>query len=220
VAESAGDIIAVTDADCVVDSTWVKRVLDAHRSTRHPIIGGAVENGNPESRVGWASYFCEFTAWTPHAPAGEMVEIPTTCLTMKRWLFEAYGPFLEGTYCSDTAFSWQVGRHGYSPLFLPSRGCPTSTTRLTSLPAASLHGKCFARVRMAERQISGLRRLAIVLLSPLLPVLLFARIVRRLSSAGEPGAVVLVSPRCSAAWARGLRELVGRPPPAHATHEG
>jgi len=180
VSKARGDIIAFTDADCFVDPAWATSVLEAHGERQQPVIGGAVENGNPESYVGWAYYFTEFSSWMPEATPCEMPDIPTTCLTMKRWVFERYGPFLEKTYCSDTAFNWTIARHGYRPLFLPSlRVWHINVTRLTEfLGRKVFHGSCFARVRVAEQRFSGSRRLAYIALSPLLPGLLFWRVLR------------------------------------------
>jgi GT2 family glycosyltransferase len=186
VTRARGSILAFTDADCVVTRSWVTQIADAHDRSQHAIIGGAVDNGNPESYVGWASYFLEFTSWMPHRPSGEMVEIPTTCLTMKRWLFDTYGPFIEGTYCSDTAFNWKARRNGYSPFFCPAISVAhINTTGLGRfLARKAFHGKSFARVRTFEQRFSVMQRAVYVLLMPVLPLLLFARIAQRAPHSG------------------------------------
>jgi glycosyltransferase involved in cell wall biosynthesis len=187
VALSRGDVVAFTDSDCVVEPGWARLVLDAHARFERPVIGGAVENGNPESAVGWAYYFAEFSAWMPCGEVREMRDIPTTCLTLKRWVFDRYGPFLEGTYCSDSAFNWKVARNGLAPLFLPSlRVGHVNPTGLRELVRRKLfHGACFARVRVAEEGFSDARRLAHALTTPVLPILLFARTLRRVRRQGR-----------------------------------
>jgi hypothetical protein len=109
-----------------------------------------------------------------------MLEIPTTCLTMKRWVFEKYGPFLERTFSSDSAFGWTVSKHGCHPLFLPT--IRVSHINITSLTVLLGHrvrrGACFARVRVAEQKFSWLRRIAYVPLTPVLPAILFGRVLR------------------------------------------
>lgn len=213
VSNARGAVIAFTDADCFVEPTWVARVLEAHRERRDPVIGGAVENGNPESYVGWAYYFFEFSTWMPRASACAMIDIPTTCLTVKRWVLDKVGPFLEGTYCSDTVFNWRAARLGYRPLFLPSlRVSHVNPTGMGDfLRRKTFHGKCFARVRVAEQRLPAWRRLTYALAAPLLPVLLFARIVRSVArSDGQLARFVLVSPLvllAAIAWSSG--ELVG-----------
>ena len=106
-----GDIIAFLDADCTVESNWVDEVLKAHHSP-YLVIGGVVDNGSPKSLVGWAYYFCEFNLWMPQSLKCERREVAGCCLSMKRGAFERYGPFLEGTYCSDTAFQRKMERGG------------------------------------------------------------------------------------------------------------
>jgi glycosyltransferase involved in cell wall biosynthesis len=220
VRHARGAILAFTDADCVVTPGWVAQIADVHRRSQHPIIGGAVENGNPDSYVGWASYFLEFTSWMPHRPSGEVVEIPTTCLTMKRWLFDTYGPFIEGTYCSDTAFNWKVGRNGYSPFFCPAISVAhINTTDLGRfLARKAFHGKSFARVRTTEQRFSVFRRAVYVLLMPVLPLVLFARIARRAPHSGARAVrFALASPVvfCGlVAWSWG--EMLGYLSPADA----
>jgi GT2 family glycosyltransferase len=152
----------------------------AHRDP-YPLIGGAVCNANPESVVSWAAYFCEFSIWLPAGRPRTMVDIPTCCLSMKRWLFEKCGPFLEASYCSDTVFNWRAGATGFPPRFLPSvrvshiniDQCPRFIRKMR------MHGGTFGRVRVAARALSRLQAGLLALGAPLLPLLLYTRILRR-----------------------------------------
>jgi Glycosyl transferase family 2 len=56
--QARGEVVAITEDHCVPHPDWVPRILDAHR--RYPdaaVIGGAVENGTPDSLTDWASFF-------------------------------------------------------------------------------------------------------------------------------------------------------------------
>lgn len=185
VSKARGEILAFTDADCIVDRNWASEISKAHQN-QYPLIGGVIDNGNPESYVGWAYYFCEFSQWMPESPAGQMVEIPTGCLSLKRWAFDKYGPFWEGIYCSDTVFNWRAGKDGHRPLFVPS--IKVSHINMTSLRGflkrKVFHGRYFAMVRIKERSFSTLQRIAFVMISPLLPFLLFYRTTRRVFKNG------------------------------------
>jgi len=174
-----GEILAFTDADCVPDASWVREILDAH-SRPDPVIGGTIDNANPESYVGWAYFFCELNQWMPGTPAGPMPDIPTGNLSVKRWAFEKYGPFLEGTYSSDTAFNWRIATDGHRPYFMPAiRVAHVNVTDLVDyLRRKVFHGRCFAAVRVAERRFSPIKRLAFVPLSLALPLLLSCRAIR------------------------------------------
>ena len=126
--EARGAILAFVDADCIPAEDWIEAIRHAHQDTA-PVIGGVVANANPESIVGRAYYFAEFNRWLPDSPPGRVDEVPGCCWSMKRPAFERYGPFLEGTYCSDTAFQWRMavgGERSYLILRSPSR---TSTRR-------------------------------------------------------------------------------------------
>jgi hypothetical protein len=109
-----------------------------------------------------------------------MVDIPTGNLSVKRWAFDKYGPFLEGTYSSDTAFNWKIAGDGHTPYFVPAMrvGHLNVTDLGDYLRRKVFHGRCFAGVRVAERRFSLVRRLAYVPLSLGLPLLLSYRAIR------------------------------------------
>jgi hypothetical protein len=43
--------------------------VEAHMNPS-PLIGGAIDNGNPDSYVGWGQYFSEFSRWMPRTVSG------------------------------------------------------------------------------------------------------------------------------------------------------
>ena len=186
IARARADLLAFTDADCIADRRWLETILVAHRDRPDPVIGGAIENGNPESQVGWAAYLLEFSQWVPSRARGRMPEIPTACLSLKRWAFDRYGPFLEGTYSSDTAFQWRVARDGHEPLFDPAiRVAHVNLDRMGELARRKLrHGRDFARLRARAAKFSAGRRATFAALAPALPALLWYRIARRVG--GDP----------------------------------
>jgi GT2 family glycosyltransferase len=169
VASARADIIAFIDADCVAADNWVDEILDAHELP-DPAVGGTIANGNPESRVGWAAYFCEFSAWMPGTPASRLVDVAGANMSYKRSLFAELGPLIDGTYCSDTEFHWRLSRTGRSIRFVPD-------ILISHRNIADLwrfvrheyeHGRSFARVRVASHGFSPLRRAIYAVLFPLL----------------------------------------------------
>jgi len=183
IAQAQGEILAFIDADCVAAPDWAEQIVAAHEGG-DPVIGGIIEIANPESRVSWAQYFCEFSRWMAGTPGGETSEIPAVCLSLKRWVFDKYGPFLEGVLCADTAFNWRLVEGGIRRLIVPSiRVSHVNIDRLGLLVRKQIiHGGFFARVRAAERGFSLPRRLIYAAGSPALPLLLTYRIVRRVLS--------------------------------------
>ncbi len=176
VERARAQIVAFTDADCIVDPRWIDELVEAHRGDVLA-VGGSIDNANPESLVGWANYFCEFAAWMPAGRPRPLQEIPTACLSIKREAWESFGPFLGGTLCSDSAFCWRLARTGGRPLFLPTmRIAHQNVTRLRPYLARKWrHGRAFARVRATEHGFGRLRCLASVLATPVVPFLLFFR---------------------------------------------
>jgi glycosyltransferase involved in cell wall biosynthesis len=165
-----GKIVAFTDADCTVDSHWVENVVKAHEAP-DLAIGGAIANADPESYVGWAAYFCEFSRWMPGARPAWLGDMAGANVSYKRDIFDRYGRFLEGTYCSDTEFHWRISQDGHRLRFVPSilvaHRCIGDIKPF--LRHEYEHGRSFGRVRVRGRHFSRGRRVAYVLGAPLLP---------------------------------------------------
>ena len=180
-----GGILAFTDADCTIDSNFISEIYEAHKA-ESPVIGGVIANGNPESYIGWAHYFAEFSQWMPQREACVMGEIPTCCLSMKRWAFEKYGPFLEGIYCSDTAFHWRIREGGHTPWLRPTL-C-VAHTNINSfgrlMHKQIFHGRSFACLRMNYQTFTRAHRVVYILFAPLLPIVLFMRTLGRVLRKG------------------------------------
>jgi GT2 family glycosyltransferase len=172
-----GEIIAFIDADCRADQNWVNQILKAHQSS-HLAIGGAIANANPQSVVGWASYFCEFSQWMPGFRPRHMADIAGANMSYKRRVFEEYGLFIEGTYSSDTEFHWRLKRNGHVLQFVPSMVVfHHNIDQFRSfLPHEFEHGRSFARVRVKSQDFSELKRLFYGTFSFLIPGWLFLKI--------------------------------------------
>ncbi len=176
IAEANGQILAFTDADCVAGPGWIEAIVQAHQSTES-VIGGIVENANPENPVGWGYYFTEFNHWSPGASKGHVTEIPTCCLSMKREAYERWGPFRTEGYCSDSLFHWLRAKDGELPYLDPDiRVAHINPGGLFHmLEHEAFHGKYFAQVRTRYQSLTKGRLLLNLMTAPLLPFLLFAR---------------------------------------------
>jgi glycosyltransferase involved in cell wall biosynthesis len=174
-----GEIIAFIDADCRADQNWANQILQAHQSS-HLAIGGAIANANPQSAIGWASYFCEFSQWMPGFPSRNMADIAGANMSYKKRAFEEYGLFIAGTYSSDTEFHWRLEKNGLVLQFLPSiLVFHHNIDRLRRFLRHEFeHGRSFARVRMKSRCFSKFRRWIYATFSFLMPPWLFFKIGR------------------------------------------
>lgn len=179
--KASGQIFAFTDSDCIVDSNWIEKIIEAHKNPS-PLIGGIIDNGNPESYVGWGHYFSEFSQWMPQATSGYMGDVPGGCLSIKRWAFEKYGPFPEGIYSEDTLFNWKLSERLVKPLFIPGIKVRhiNQTNFFKLFKKQSIHGKYFAMVRISAKNLSVFCRSVYAIFSPLLPFILYYRICKRI----------------------------------------
>jgi GT2 family glycosyltransferase len=186
IAEAHAGVLAFTDADCVPAPDWIDAIRRAH-ATSETVVGGVVANANPNSYIGRGYYFTEFHHWLPEARPGPVDDIAGCCWSMKRSAFARFGPFLEGTYSSDTAFHWRMAAAGLRPYLDPAIRVAHHNPIDWNVTVSheSFHGRCFARVRIAERGFSRRRSLLHAATSPALPVLLFARALRNVSTSAR-----------------------------------
>lgn len=149
IAHARADIVAFLDADCTAPPDWVSEIIKAHKAG-DIATGGSIANGNPQNYVGWAAYFTEFSQWTPGTPGGWMGDIAGANMSYKKDIFTETGPFIKGTYSSDTEFHWRLKDRGVRIRFVPS--IKVFHKNITSLPVflkhEFQHGRFFAKVRL------------------------------------------------------------------------
>src|SRR4030042_1375942 len=174
---SKGRIIAFIDADCHAEGNWIEMIAEAHESL-YPVCGGAIANANPDSYVGVAAYFTEFSRWMPGSPHKWLDDMPAANLTYKREVFDKYGNYREGTYCSDTDFHWRIGKEISCLRFEPSLlVAHYNIDKLRPfLSHEFYHGRDFGRVRIQGQNFSRWKRTVYVICAPLIPIRVFLKI--------------------------------------------
>ena len=184
---SSAPLIAFLDADCEAAPDFIDQVIAAHGRCETPSIGGAVDNANPESAAGWAYWFTEFASWAPGLAPGEIDDVPGCSMSIKRSGFERFGPFLEGSYCSDSAFHWAMARVGLRPRFEPAiRVAHINPTDFSHIAGhAASHGGQFGRVRLEQTRPTPGRLWAWRLGGPVIPLLLLRRTIGHVWSSGQ-----------------------------------
>jgi len=181
IAASSAPVIAFMDADCTVDPGWAANLLAVHRAG-HRVVASAIDNGARDSLLSWTYYLCEFSHWLPGGPARPISEAAGCCLSLDRSVFERHGPFLTGTYSSDTAFHWKLQAVGQSAHFVPDIRVHhhASGSLVAMLRHVCDHRRCFARVKCRAKHLTPAERLLALLLEPATPGLLMAAVLLRL----------------------------------------
>ncbi|MCP4519375.1 MAG: glycosyltransferase, partial [Delftia sp.] len=114
-----GEIIACLDSDCVAPPHWIKRMVAAQRAG-NLVVGGSVENGNPEKALAWASYLGEFREFIPIGEPRLMRHVPTCNISYHRSIFGRFGGFPTTFYPQeDLLFHWRLSQQGVGIWFDP-----------------------------------------------------------------------------------------------------
>ncbi|MFQ5875791.1 MAG: hypothetical protein ACE5JL_18600, partial [Dehalococcoidia bacterium] len=178
--------IAILDPYCIVDTGWLKELLQVHAERPEQVIGGAVELESPDAQnlVSWATYFCEYNAFMLPLKEGEVAELTGNNIAYKR---AALGDVqaLERTGFWKTFVNWRLRAEGHrlwaDPSLLVRLRQPVSFTEF--FRSRYHHGRCFSAMRFAEapRITRWLRALTV----PLLPYLALWRQTRSLWPKGR-----------------------------------
>jgi GT2 family glycosyltransferase len=121
IARARGELLAFTDADCVVDPGWLIALRERHAREDCAAVGGSVTNGLPGNPVAWVGCLVEFNEFLPSAPARDTELLPTCNVCYRREVFERHGPFPEDLWPSeDHVFAHNVAAAGERLVFEPS----------------------------------------------------------------------------------------------------
>ncbi len=110
-----GDIIVFTDAGCLPDDGWLKRIVTPLRQGEHAVAGTSQD-------MSGALTFPTVHIGRIEEPGGGsyLVECPTLNFGFRRSVFDKLNGFDEGfTYGSDVDFTWRLNDTGYRVLYVP-----------------------------------------------------------------------------------------------------
>ena len=119
IAQAQGEIIACIDADCIAQPDWLRRMVEEQRSG-HEVVGGAIDNGNPDSLISWAGYLGEFREWLPVGQGRLVKHVPTCNISYHRSIFTRFGGFPTKFYPQeDLLYHWRLSQHSVPIWFAP-----------------------------------------------------------------------------------------------------
>lgn len=113
----AGDVVAMTDDDAVVDQRWLAALRAAHG--RRPEAGGV---GGPVRGLGgtFASRVADAVVFPEPMPGQSIVTLPTVNMSYKRHVIETVGGFDESLFRGeDVDYNWRVVEAGFPLVWEP-----------------------------------------------------------------------------------------------------
>ena len=174
IAHSRGEVVAVTDAACVVEKNWIEEILKAHRSSS-PAIGGAVEAGKIQGLLNWAAYFCDYGQFMLPLFQGAAQELPGNNISFKKSLLDTGQEYVKNAFWKSY-WCEKLKEEGVELVSVPTIVVRYNKSfRLVRFLMRRVHhGRCFAGMR----RISPLTRVYYILGSLALPAVFLFRIVR------------------------------------------
>jgi hypothetical protein len=212
-----GEILAITEDQCIPPPQWCANVVAAHAGP-HVAVGGPVEKQEPDTPINWSIYLRELGTYMPPVHEG-----PSECLTdcnvsYKREALEAIAALWQGAFHEPQVHA-ALREHGGTLWLSPSM--LTFQQRAMQLGPAILERYEFGRLYGSLRveTASPLRRLALALATPLLPIVLLGRVIltvlrkRRHVAACIRALPYLVLFSLAWSWGECLGYLTGRASP-------
>jgi hypothetical protein len=172
---SRGEIIALVEDYCTLDDLWCAEIKKAHES-RHPIVGGSVENRCPDKALNWAIYFYDYGKYMATVQAGPTQALSGMNISYAREVLrEVEESFREGFY--EAFANEELKRRGHQLYLEPSAVVYlTKDYRFREVLGSYFHlARAFAGRRVADSAL--IKRVIFALGACVLPILLPGRVV-------------------------------------------
>jgi hypothetical protein len=181
--ESNGEIVAITAAGFLPRRDWIEQIKAAHTSAA-VAIGGAIEELEPANLLAWAVYFCRYSQFMLPLASGEAVEIAGENASYERSALDACRASWRNGFWEPSVHA-EIRKQGGHLSLAPAIVVDYSSTFGFGafLRQRFWHGRQFGSAR--SRRVSSLLRLAYLLASPIVPLLLLCRIAGRVVSKGR-----------------------------------
>ena len=172
---ASGQRVALTTAQCIPTKDWVKRLIGTDLSVR-PGSGGAIANHRDARPLNWAIYFLRYAAYTPEEPEGIRDEIAADNAVYQRAAIMRYPELLVDGFWEPSfhaCFRAEGGALWFDPALVVEHHGLVPFGAL--LAQRFSHGLAYGYARAGSRGLGA--RLALLIASPLVPVILLLRIV-------------------------------------------
>ena len=178
-----GEILALLQDYGAPDPDWCDQLIEAHRLP-YDVIGGAVEHEG-KGVLNWAVFFLDFGRHQLPLPEGPAVYLTDVNVSYKRAALESVRHLWAERY-KEVTINWALARKGFVLWQRPQLVVRQDRGKLSFRHLISERfswGRLFGCIR--AREISPLTRLLYITLSPGIPLILLARMARKVFSTGR-----------------------------------
>lgn len=127
--KAEGEFIVFLDQDCIAPPDWLEKMYRVFNTTGADAVGGAIENGTPESISGTVGYYLEFFRFIPDFTNGFKGKPRASVFLVggnsgfRKEVFKAvryYDNYDKTKFGEDIYFNWQLSKLGKKLVFEPS----------------------------------------------------------------------------------------------------
>lgn len=186
-------VVALTTSAFVPRDDWIDRIVAAHGEGSAAAVGGLIAQRKPAGPVLWGTYFCRYSAFMDGSgPRREVSEIAGDNASYRREVIDRYPAERSGGFW-ETEVHRAMRRDGCRILLDPGIVVEHAhAPGLASFMAQRLlHGRTHASDR--GRGMSSVERFLRIVLSPVTPFVMIARIARRVIAAQRHAAAFIAS---------------------------
>ena len=205
-AAATGDIIGILEDRGLPQEDWARAIVRLYEQTGKNVIGGAIECKEPVSTLNWAFYVTDFGRYGRPFETGPADWVSDVNLTYSRKALDETRHLWKDRY-HEPIVHWHLIEQGEELLLsneVVVQHRRPDATYSELLPERFAWGRLFGEIRV--RNQSNLKRLALILSSPLIPPVLWLRHYRIQSSKGRGGRYLRALPQVmilSTAWTLG-----------------
>jgi glycosyltransferase involved in cell wall biosynthesis len=119
IAAASGEIIALTDSDCIPSPKWVEKFVNILEKGKIKIVGGKIPH-NKHAFMAKAIGISDFGGFQENYKKNNVTCIPTCNLAAKKEIFEKFQFDSNLRSAGDRLFSWNLIETGYKLYYQPS----------------------------------------------------------------------------------------------------
>ncbi|MBI3529578.1 MAG: hypothetical protein HY067_16620 [Betaproteobacteria bacterium] len=177
---ACGRLVALLEDHAAAEACWAAALREAHRAG-HRIIGGPVENGLQSRAMDWALYFVEYGSYMPPMRKGPAPRLSGLNIAYDHELLHSCREVWEDTF-QENEINDALRAKGHALHLAPDAVVESFLPMSLGYAMGHLRdgGRHFARYRASR--CSRTMRLVWALASPLVPAVLFLRLVRGVAS--------------------------------------